>query len=80
VSSEHLTAAATLIDAPPSYKLLMFGLGYHADSHGRVRTSLGELIDTTGLSERTIRTWIKHAEKAGRIVRVTAKPYHLRLL
>jgi hypothetical protein len=54
----------------------MFGLAYHADSHGRVRTSLGELIDTTGLSERTIRAWIAHGRKRGSIT-VVDQPYHL---
>ncbi len=80
MSSEHLATAAKLTDAPPSFKLLMFGLAYHADSHGRVRSSLGELIDTTGLSERSIRKWVGHGVKQGMLLQPAGQGYDLRLL
>lgn len=79
MSVEHLAAALSLMDDRPLFKLLLIALAIHSDSHGRIETSLGELMSSTGMSERSVRKWIATGVKSERILR-GAKPYSLRLL
>jgi hypothetical protein len=69
MSVHHLAAAASLPDARPLYKLLLFTLSVHGDSHGRVRSSMGELMATSGMSERSVRNWLRVAEREKAIIR-----------
>lgn len=77
---DHLRATLDLTDSRPLYKLLLLTLGLMADSHGRLVTSYGELMQSTGMSERSLRTWLKTAVREGRVMQSPGATLNLRLL
>lgn len=77
---DHLRATLHLADTRPLYKLLLLTLGLMADSNGRCLTSYDELCQRTGMSERSLRTWLKTAVREGRVEQAKGATLNLRLL